>query len=66
MGKLIVAFGDNVKVRTNQASLSSTSVYYNYVPFSITFFIHDVYCYSSRHAKLTVIRSGGRQIPRIS
>jgi len=43
--------------------LFSTSVYYNYVSFSITFFIHDVYCHSSRHTKLTVSRSGGRQIP---
>ena len=66
MGKLIVAFGDNVKVRTNQTSLFSTSMYYNYIPFSITFFIRDVYCYSSRHTKLTVSRSGARQIPRIS
>jgi hypothetical protein len=66
MGKLKVAFGNNVKVPTNQSYLFSTSVCYDCVPFTITLFIHDVYCYSLLHAQLTVSRSGGRQIPLVS
>jgi hypothetical protein len=56
MGKLKVAFGNNVKVPTNLSYLFSTRVCYNCVPFTVTLFIHDVYCCSLRHAQLTVSR----------